>query len=104
MEGNHKILEIASKMGPSHSDRCWRNCSTLIGNHTHIFWSCPKLKAFWERIFKALTEIFHQLLPKDPKVALLGVIPEGIEGRAKRYLLQILLTAALKCITIKWLN
>lgn len=96
--------EIISKMGPPHSDRCWRNCSTLIGNHTHIFWSCPKLKAFWEEVFKALIEIFHQPLPKDPKVALLGVIPEGIEGRAKRYLLQILLTAALKCITIKWLN
>ena len=31
-------------------------------------------------------------------------MPEGLDGRAKKYLLNILLTAALKCITIKWLK
>ena len=31
-------------------------------------------------------------------------LPEGLEGRSKTYLLRIVLTAALKCITIKWLK
>ena len=44
---------------------------------------------------------FHQNFTKDPKVAPLGVMPED---RAKKYLSQILLTAAITHITIKWLN
>lgn len=75
--------EIVAKMGPTHSNKCWRNCGTQIGNHTHIFWTCPKSRTFWERVFEALKEVFHQNFTKDPKVALLGVIPEGIDGRAK---------------------
>uniref|UniRef100_A0A3P8SZA0 Reverse transcriptase domain-containing protein n=1 Tax=Amphiprion percula TaxID=161767 RepID=A0A3P8SZA0_AMPPE len=95
---------ILSKLGPAHSSTCWRNCATQIGNHTHIFWTCTKLKTFWEDVFKALEMIFHQKFTKDPTVALLGLTPVGIDGRAKKYLLQILITAALKCITIKWLK
>lgn len=55
-------------------------------------------------MFDAIKVIFKQNIRKDPEVAILGVIPVGIEGRDKRHLLQILLTAALKCITIKWLK
>ena len=36
-------------------------------------------------------------------VVLLGVLPENT-NRDEAYLLQILLVAALKCITIRWLN
>lgn len=48
--------------------------------------------------------MFNLDIPQDPRIALLGVRPEGIEGRATNYLLQISLTAALKCITINWLK
>ena len=41
---------------------------------------------------------------KDPKVAILGVSPLGINGRGKNYVQQIILTAALKCITSKRLK
>ena len=37
-------------------------------------------------------------------VAVLGVMPVELQGRARKYLLNILFTAALKCITIKWLK
>ena len=33
-------------------------------------------------------------------MALLGVIPEGIDGRARKLLLLILPTLAIKCVTI----
>lgn len=96
--------EIMSKMGPSHSDKCWRNCGTQTGNHTHISWACPKLKTFWADVFEALRLVFKQSFMNDPKLAILGVIPLGINGRSKNYLLQIFVTAALKCITTKWLK
>lgn len=97
MEGNEiffRTPEMVAKMGPTYLNRCWRNCSTQIDNHAHIFWTCPKLRTFWEEVFEALIEVFYQNLTKDPKVALLGLTPMGIDGRAKKN----------KCITMKWLK
>lgn len=96
--------EIVAKMGPPHSSSCWRNCGAQIATHTHIFWSCPKLRDYWREVFDALEVIFQQNILREPTVALLGMTPEGLEGRAKKYLLNILLTAALKSITIRWLK
>lgn len=96
--------QITAKWVLASSDKCWRNCGPQSGNHTHIFWSCPKLSTFWKEVLDALREVFHQNIPNDPRVVLLGSIPEGFEGRAKIYLLQILLGAAIKCLTIRWLK
>lgn len=74
--------QIIAKWNPSYSDKCWRNCGQHVGNHTHILWSCPKLRIYWKDIFDALKEIFHCEIPEDPRVALLFVCPEGLEGRA----------------------
>ena len=95
---------IVAKMGPTHSNKCWRSCGAHIGNHLHIFWACPKLRPFWDEVYKVLAVVFHVNIPKDPLIAVLGVKPQVIEGRATNYLLQILLTAAIKCITINWLK
>lgn len=95
---------ITSKIGPAHCNSCWRNCGTENANHTHIFWLCPKLNPFWKDVFDALREVFKRNIPQTPIITLLGAIPEGLEGRDVKYLLNILLTAALKCITIRWLK
>uniref|UniRef100_A0A3B1JK50 Uncharacterized protein n=1 Tax=Astyanax mexicanus TaxID=7994 RepID=A0A3B1JK50_ASTMX len=31
------------------SNKCWRVCG-LVGDHTHIFWNCPLLLAYWKNI------------------------------------------------------
>lgn len=46
----------------------------------------------------------HKILGRYQPVALLGLLPKGIKGRAQKYLLQILLTTATKRITVKWLK
>lgn len=43
-------------------------------------------------------------LIRDPLIAILGIKPVVIHSRKKMYLLQILLIAAKKAITIKWLK
>lgn len=91
-------------MNPACSNSCWRDCGTDISNHTHVFWSCLKLFTFWKDVFDALQHVFQQDIPQDLAVAVLGVIPNGLDGRAKKYLLNILVTAALKCITIRWMK
>ena len=91
-------------MGPTHSDKCCRNCGTQTGNYTHTSQACPKLKSFWDNVLEALRLVFKQSFMRDPKVAILGFIPLGINGRGTDYYLQILLTAALKGIMTKWLK
>ena len=73
-------------MSQSHSSFCWRNCGAHPANHSHIFWFCPKLKTLWGEVFDALKELFQQDIPRDPAVALLGVMPKGLNGRAEKYL------------------
>lgn len=41
---------------------------------------------------------------RDVTVAVLGIIPVGLQGRAELYLLNVPFTSALKCITIKWMQ
>lgn len=61
-------------------------------------------RTFWEEVFETLKEVFGNNITMDPTVALLGLLPKAIKGRAKKYLLQILLTTAIKCITVRWLK
>ena len=59
---------------------------------------------FWEEVFETLNEVFDGNIPMDPMVALQGLLPKEIEGRAKTYLVHILLATAIKCITMRWLK
>lgn len=72
---------VLAKMGPVSSNSCWRNCGTQI--HTLIFWASAKLRIFREEVFKVLEMIFPKELTKEPTVAILGITPIGIDGRAK---------------------
>lgn len=53
---------------------------------------------------KYLRKVFKQDIPQSPTVALLGAIPKGMVRKAQKHLLNILLAAALKCITTRWLK
>lgn len=78
-----------------------------VGNKklTTIIYFCawPRLSNFWDLLYRDLCKVLEAKIPPDFKTAVLGVIPAGIIGRKSIYLLQILLTAAVKTITIKWL-
>ena len=74
-------------MGPTHSSKCWRSCGAHIGNHLHIFLACPELRPFWDEVCNVLAVVFHANIPKVPLIAVLGVKPQVIEGRATNDLL-----------------
>ena len=69
-----------------------------------IFWTCPTLRQFSNAFFNDIDRAFDTNLPQNFKTAILGIVPAGFEGRAKIYLLHILLAAAKKLITIHWLD
>ena len=88
---------IVAQMGPAHSNKCQSSCGAHIGNHLHIFWACHKLRPFWDEVYKILVEVFYVNIPKDPLVAVLGVKPQVIEGKAS-LLFDIL--ACCLCVSI----
>lgn len=96
--------DIVSKMTPNVPSLCWRNCGTEVPNHTHIFWSCPKIQGYWTEVYRAINQIFQVTIPKDLIVAVLGITPPTIHSRASIYLLNILFAAALKGITVSWMK
>uniref|UniRef100_A0A671KX02 Uncharacterized protein n=1 Tax=Sinocyclocheilus anshuiensis TaxID=1608454 RepID=A0A671KX02_9TELE len=90
-----------AKFNSSQSSACWRECGEQA-THTLIFWECPILVPYWTNVFGFINTIFQ--VPRDPLIAILGVKTDLIKSEKRRYLLRILLVAAKKNITIKWLQ
>ena len=85
------------------TNTCWRKCN-MVGDHTHIFWDCPKIKRFWENIKKISEDTLRIDLPMEPQVFILDLYPSDALSADQRYLLHILLMTARKTITMNWLK
>lgn len=94
--------QVVAKMNPNQSSQCWRGCGETMATHSHIFWQCPLLDNFWKSIFTYINKVLNVDLIRDPLIAILGIKPVVIHSGKKMHLLQILLIAAKKAITIKW--
>ena len=55
---------VTSKFADT-SDQCWRGCG-LVGDHTHIFWDCPKLLRYWINIQSEIKKCLNVDLPLKP--------------------------------------
>lgn len=81
---------------------CWRECGYTNVNHAHIFWLCPKLTIFWDKVYRLIVKILGYVIPQTCLVLYLGHINcDGI-NKSDKYLLKILLAACKKAITKKW--
>uniref|UniRef100_A0A8C7WYM9 Reverse transcriptase domain-containing protein n=1 Tax=Oryzias sinensis TaxID=183150 RepID=A0A8C7WYM9_9TELE len=80
---------------------CWRQCGSQEGNHTHIFWSCPKLLSFWNDVTTVIKNVIGYHLPNEFTTLYLGNIEDSVLNEDV-YLVRILLLASKKTITKKW--
>lgn len=75
-----------AQMLPKEEARCWRGCEER-GTYLHIWWTCPKIKKFWEALapwirkmtekhieFSAFHFLFHGM-PTPNKVYKKSIIP-----------------------------
>ena len=79
---------------------CWRECG-MVGDHSHIFWDCPKLLPFWKGKIDTILGID---LLFSPSHFLFDLSPDDTYNRDQKHLLHILLMTARKMVTIKWRN
>lgn len=66
-----------SRIYPDVDDKCNR-CSLSPGNLSHLFWSCPKLIAFWKYFFSVLSEVLGMTLLPCYQIAIFGTTEEGV--------------------------
>ncbi len=86
----------------SNQQPCWRSCGHMDVDHTHIFWSCQKIKGYWDKIWWGLRKIIGYEIPKTCKILYLGNLTQDIIQKEDEYLVEVLLTASKKAITRLW--
>lgn len=104
-----------NRIFPSVSATCDK-CKSDDGTLGHLFWSCPKLRTFWDDIFHLYSEVYGKQLTPDSLLVILGcsnfsfTLPLMLQQAlmfgmviAKRVILREWKSASPPCFR-KWLN
>lgn len=59
-----------TKYLPTYPALCFQGCSDQ-GDMKHIWWTCPKVRRLWIRVYALVNTFFHSNILKDPWKALL---------------------------------
>lgn len=70
------------------SDKCWRGCGQT-GNYNHIFWDCPVLQYYWDKVKRKRENICKGNLLLDIKELVLGVMPTKERIKNKNLILML---------------
>lgn len=55
---------------PGTSPLCFRGCE-LEGTMLHIWWTCPCIRTFWQKIFRTVSSLTNKTVSPNPDIALL---------------------------------
>ena len=86
---------------PSGSSSCGRQCGSVEGNHYHLFWECPKILTFWQKIHTELESLFETKILFNWDKLLFGLLHSISTNYLTKYLFGILSIAARKVIMRK---
>ena len=100
----HYTRPRLKKLFPDTDELCIR-CSQSPADHTHTFFSCPKLHSFWTSFFDTLSTVFNIRMSPCPLIAIFSVSP--VVGRFTSYQANVIAFAALiakRQILLHWKN
>lgn len=84
------------------SDLCVK-CGTK-GSLLHCLWLCPKIE-FWNDIINLIQEILAIVIPKDPKLFILGKIPNNSNWNQKeKCFVELGILLAKRVVVRHWKN
>lgn len=90
------------KINPENEDICWR-CWAAKGKLSHIWYFCPGVQTFWNKIYKIYLAVTGINIQPDVLVSVLSMIPGSVKS-IKKGILKHFLTAARTSIARKWKN
>lgn len=78
-------------------------CGKESGTFIHLMWSCPQIQGLWTQVVKFLHDNMGSLITLDPKLCLLGILPESIDKYTRTFLQETLFSVR-KVIARKWMR
>lgn len=106
-EKNYKVLSrwyrdpmTLHKMFPTASKACWR-CGDPLGTYVHVWWECPNVTPFWDKIFTIYNDLYDLNLSPSPEIALLALL-RGPRKKYRSLLLCYFLSAARQMVPLYW--
>lgn len=60
----HNISQTISQYCP--------RCKSQVGSLLQMFWSCPQLSSYWEKLLRTISKIAKTYIPSEPRLTLLG--------------------------------
>ena len=98
----HYTKAKLSRMFPDTTDSCTR-CHHSPADHTHTFFSCPKLYSFWTSFFNTISEVLGVSVLPSPLIAIFGVSPAASKlSRCHRDLIAFASLIARRRILLQW--
>uniref|UniRef100_A0A670HML6 Reverse transcriptase domain-containing protein n=1 Tax=Podarcis muralis TaxID=64176 RepID=A0A670HML6_PODMU len=82
-----------------HDNKCWK-CKETEGTFFHLWWTCPRVKAFWEMIYNELKMVFRYTFPKKPEAFLLGIVGQKVLKKDRTFFLYA--TTAARILIAKY--
>lgn len=82
----------------------WRQCGQENASHSHIFWQCTKIQTYWEQVVGVLEDIPWLQDSQGPLHSIPGFVKSYVIQSEGIDLLKILIIAARKANTRKWVN
>ena len=100
----HYTRAKLNRLFPDTNDSCIR-CLQSPADHTHTFYSCPKLVPFWKSFFDTLTVVLGVPVTPCPLIAIFGVSPTvGSFNISQADLVVFASLIARRCILLHWKN
>ena len=93
--------QSSHQLGPP---SCWRKCGSQLAHHYHLFWTCPLIVTFWQKIHVEIEIILQEKIPLNWDEFLFGLVHSIPSNLKTKQLFGILTVAAKKAITRKWLK
>lgn len=81
-----------ARMYQTASTECFRDCK-LHGTMLHIWWECPKIRNFWNKLFSMLYKLTGSPIKQRPHLAQLHDFPSGLPRPMKCLVYFVLLAA-----------
>ncbi|CAI5767565.1 Hypothetical predicted protein [Podarcis lilfordi] len=67
------------------NNKCWK-CNETEGTFYHLWWTCPRIKAFWEMIYNEIKKVLKWTFPKKPEAFLLGIVGQLVRRKDRTFL------------------
>lgn len=85
---------------PTVNPKCFRGCQ-LTGSMAHIWWECPRIRSFWNKMFALIQKVTNYQIPRTPAIALLNAnLPKTPKTTCK--LIHFMLLGAKLTIAKAW--